>query len=174
MPAMSWSGYNKRLCRRRASGNPLATMTSTAMVVAALLVAGCGRATLPIGASGLHATAAPTSVILPGTALPWTSRPQLVTTFDNTDKGIVAPQAADEVAIAPDGTIYAEMDPSMWPLGIPDGLYRLTPQASRWQLLGVPPDDAVEFSNIPGAGLLWCAQNEEDPGCAGLFPAAAM
>ena len=46
------------------------------------------------------------------------------------------------------------MDPSMWSLGIPDGLYRLTPQASRWQLLGEPPYDAVEFSNIPGAGLL--------------------
>ena len=65
------------------------------------------------------------------------------------------------------------MDPSMWSLGIPDGLYRLTPQASRWQLLGEPPYDAVEFSNIPGAGLLWCAQYEEDPVFAGLFPAAA-
>jgi hypothetical protein len=104
----------------------------------------------------------------------WTSRPKLVTTFDNTDKGIVAPQAADVLAVAPDGTIYAEMDPSMWPLGIPDGLYRLTPQASRWQLLGEPPDNTVEFSNIPGAGLLWCAQTPEGPLFAGLFPAAAM
>jgi hypothetical protein len=104
----------------------------------------------------------------------WTSRPQLITTFDNTDKGLIVPQAANVVAVGADGTIYAVMPSSMWPMGISAGLYQLTPQATRWQPLTFPPGDAVDTTDIPGSGILWAVPGELGPGLAGPFPAAAV
>jgi hypothetical protein len=81
----------------------------------------------------------------------WTSRPQLTTTFDNTDKGIVVPETAQEVAVGADGTVYAVIGYDQQPMGgIPSGLYQLTPQATRWQPLTSPPGGAVATTDIPG------------------------
>jgi hypothetical protein len=107
----------------------------------------------------------------------WTERPNLITTFDNTDKGIIIPQAAEELAVGADGTIYALMMPAPGPyvtLGIPGGLYRLAPQATRWQLLGLPPDDAVDTANIPGGGMLWAINGSLGPPPVGPYPAGSM
>jgi hypothetical protein len=105
----------------------------------------------------------------------WTVRPQLITTFDNTDKGLVVPQVAQEVAVGADGTIYAFMPSSMWPQGIPGGLYQLTPQATRWQPLTFPlGNNAVDTTNLPGSGILWAVPVEVGPGLAGPFPTASV
>jgi photosystem II stability/assembly factor-like uncharacterized protein len=121
----------------------------------------------------------------------WTERPNLITTFDNVDKGTF-PQPAGEVAVGADGSLYAELMPvpaSYSSLGIPAGLYQLPPQSNRWQLLNSPPpSDAVDAANIPdtvattdipGAGILWALPGnpaappgENGPGFIGLYPAA--
>jgi len=105
----------------------------------------------------------------------WTSRPQLITTFDNTDKGIIAPYGAAVVAVCTDGTLYAEMDPSYWPIGIPAGFYQLAPQATRWQSADSPPDDPVGTADLPGGGILWTmSAGVYGPGFVGPFPAATV
>jgi hypothetical protein len=106
----------------------------------------------------------------------WTERPNLITTFDNTDKGTF-PQAAAELAVGADGNLYALMEPAQVPyasLGIPGGLYRLAPQATRWQFLGLPPDDPVDTADIPGGGMLWAINGSLGPPPAGPFPADSM
>jgi hypothetical protein len=121
----------------------------------------------------------------------WTERPNLITTFDNIDKGTF-PQPAGEVAVGADGSLYAELMPvpaSYSSLGIPAGLYQLPPQSTRWQLLNSPPpSDAVDTANIPvtvattdipGSGILWASPGnpnappgENGPAFGGLYPAA--
>ena len=61
----------------------------------------------------------------------WTPRPMMVGTIDNTDKKIKLPQGGADVALAPDGTIYDDVQPEYWPATIPPGLYQLPPQSSR-------------------------------------------
>ena len=121
----------------------------------------------------------------------WTERPNLITTFDNIDKGTF-PQPAGEVAVGADGSLYAELMPvpaSYSSLGIPAGLYQLPPQSNRWQSLNSPPpSDAVNTANmpvtvatanIPGSGILWAfpgnpnaPPGENGPGFSGVYPAA--
>ena len=102
----------------------------------------------------------------------WQSRPQLQITFVNPDKGPFS-QAATEFAVSPDGTMYAYMLPGPYGSSIPQMLYRLAPNADRWQSLGTAPGDEVTTADIPGAGILWEAQFNIGPTYAGLFPAAA-
>ncbi|MGO8951439.1 MAG: hypothetical protein ACLQUY_28060 [Ktedonobacterales bacterium] len=106
----------------------------------------------------------------------WTERPNLITTFDNIDKGTF-PQPVEEVAVGADGSLYAELLPvpaAYSSLGIPAGIYRLAPQATRWQLLGLPPHDAVDTANIPGGGMLWAGNGSLGSPGVGPFPAAPV
>jgi hypothetical protein len=48
-------------------------MTSAALLITVLWVAGCGRTTTQIGSSGPHATITPTSAVLPAALLSWTA-----------------------------------------------------------------------------------------------------
>jgi hypothetical protein len=102
----------------------------------------------------------------------WHSRPQLQITFVNPDKGPFI-QAATEFAVSPDGTMYAYMLPGPYGTDIPEMLYRLSPNADRWQSLGPAPGYDLATADIPGAGILWEAQFNIGPTFAGLFPAAA-
>jgi hypothetical protein len=105
----------------------------------------------------------------------WTSRPNLITTLDNSYKGTF-PQAAEMVAVGVDGSVYAQMASASGyylSLGIPSGLYRLAPQATRWQLLGWPPGDAVDTATMPGGAILWAIDGNFGAAFAGPVPAAA-
>jgi hypothetical protein len=113
----------------------------------------------------------------------WASPPQLATTFDNTSKGIVVPETAQSVAVGADGTIYADLASDLQPLGIPGGLYQLTPQATLWQPLTLPPGDAagdttstpatVDTTDLPGPGILWTVPGELNLEWLGSFLAAS-
>jgi Neuraminidase (sialidase) len=106
----------------------------------------------------------------------WTERPNLITTLDNSYKGTF-PQAAEEVALGADGSLYAQMlsAPGAYlSLGIPSGLYGLAPQATRWQLLGGPPGDAVDTAYILGGGMLWAVNGSLAQPPVGPFPAASV
>jgi hypothetical protein len=116
----------------------------------------------------------------------WTVRPQLSTAFYNTSKGLVVPEMILPVAVGADGTIYAVMEESDLQStgGPPAGLYQLTPQATRWQPLTLPPGDTasdttsssigVYTTDLPGSGILWTAVpsglNMAPSGWAGPFP----
>jgi hypothetical protein len=119
----------------------------------------------------------------------WTPRPMMVGTIDNTDKKIKSPQGGSDIALAPDGTIYNDVQPEYWPATIPPGLYQLPPHSTVWQSLNSPPpSDAVDLSNIPvtvdtadipGAGILWAypgdpaaAKGENGARFSGLYPVA--
>ena len=106
----------------------------------------------------------------------WTERPNLITTYDNIYKATF-PQPAVEVAVGADGSLYALMMPTgavYASLGIPAGLYRLMPQAIRWQLLGLPPHDTVDTANILGDGMLWAINGSLGLPPVGPFPAVSL
>jgi hypothetical protein len=119
----------------------------------------------------------------------WTVRPELTTTFANTSKGLVVPETILPVAVGADGTIYAVLEESdLQPLGGPPaGLYQLTPQATEWQPLTLPPGEAavntttssaaVYTTDLPGSGIIWTATDGlsmAPSGWAGPFPVAAV
>ena len=118
----------------------------------------------------------------------WTERPQIGTTFENTSKDLVVPETILPVAVGADGTIYAVLQESDLQslAGPPAGLYQLTPQATRWQPLTLPPGDAagdtpsssatVYTTDLAGSGILWTAPsglNMAPSGWAGPFPTAS-
>jgi hypothetical protein len=63
-------------------------------------------------------------------------------------------ESAYEVAVGPDGTVYATMGPSSSP-NRPATLDRLAPGSDQWQSLGPLPQGQYATAELPGAGIFW-------------------
>jgi hypothetical protein len=101
----------------------------------------------------------------------WTERPRLVL-YDYNGYITKFPQVANEFAVGPDGTIFAQIvGGSGFGFDIPPGIYELAPSASRCQSLGPDPDPGPATMEILGAGILW--DGADSSGGVGLFPDAA-
>ena len=93
----------------------------------------------------------------------WSQRPQREMTYTGPNQGSTV-AIAQELAVGPDGTVYADMEPLPNPT-TPDTLYRLAPGSDRWQSLGTSPIDLLSpdivcaTADLPGAGILWYARS---------------
>ncbi|MGO8950585.1 MAG: hypothetical protein ACLQUY_23620, partial [Ktedonobacterales bacterium] len=80
----------------------------------------------------------------------WTQRPQYDVTVTNPSNQQYL-ESANEVAVGPDGTVYATMGAIP-----PAALYRLVPGSDRWQSLGpLPQGQNAATAELPGAGIFW-------------------
>jgi hypothetical protein len=70
----------------------------------------------------------------------WTERPQYE---------IDGQFLLNEVAVGPDGTVYAEIGL------IPGTLYRLAPGSDQWQSLSPTPQSQYAVAELPDAGIFW-------------------
>ena len=92
----------------------------------------------------------------------WSQRPHLEITYTSPNQGPTV-AIAQEVAIGPDSTVYADMGP-LPNTTTPDTLYLLAPGSERWQSLGTFPADVptpastyamYATADLPGAGIFW-------------------
>ncbi|GEM_PF-2126839 len=90
----------------------------------------------------------------------WVQRPRLTLLFAPPyDKATL--DIAQEFAVAPDGTVFAEYS----------NCYRLVPDTNEWQSIGPLPDTTgtnLATVVIPGAGIIWAGNVPS--GITGLFP----